>query len=142
MSYLSSYMRPATLGRAVDNLCRLAIDKRLEFDTVVFRGVSGALVAPGVALKLGKLLAVCRKPTEKAHCSAGLETSYLPVHRYVIVDDFICSGSTIRAILEDVKAREPSAVCVGVLLYADKPEDTYCDKSTFPPLYGVMTQTD
>jgi adenine/guanine phosphoribosyltransferase-like PRPP-binding protein len=39
------------------------------------------------------------------------------VKRYIIVDDFISSGNTMRAIHEDVKAAVPNAQCVGLLMY-------------------------
>lgn len=90
--------------------------KSLDFDVVVFRGFSGAIIGAPVALQLKKDWALVRKPNDASHTSNRIEGSVWG--RYVIVDDFIDSGKTMRAILETVKEYGSTlAECLGCILY-------------------------
>jgi len=69
------------------------------FDTIAFRGMSGALIAPIVADKLNKSLTLVRKQEvdeHKSHAEYPVEGALFV--DYVIVDDFTNSGRTLREI--------------------------------------------
>jgi orotate phosphoribosyltransferase len=84
----------------------------VEFETVVFRGFSGALFGPAVALALGKSFALVRKPDDSCHSLRLIEGEV--IGPYIIVDDFVATGSTVKAIVNEVGDCTP---CVGVVLY-------------------------
>lgn len=90
-----------------------------NFDTIAFRGMSGALIAPLVSVILGKPFTMVRKPGEGSHSSCTIEgcTNF---KTYVIVDDFMATGKTARAIKEAIDNKlmlEVKPTCIGVLQY-------------------------
>lgn len=108
-----------TIRRAV------AVLKHYEFDAIAFRGLSGSLIAPALAVELNKSLIAVRKPEEIRHSSRIVEGDY-NAKRYVIVDDLISTGTTARAIVEAIKNEVNSdAICIGVLetMYLNCEED-------------------
>jgi len=97
--YLERVLTPEGLRDAVTRVVRvLREDVKLNtFDAIAFRGVSGALVAPAVAVAVGKPLIVVRK-SEASH-GRPVEGA-ITAKRYVIVDDFVGAGGTVRAITD------------------------------------------
>lgn len=89
------------------------IDKETPFDAVAVTGLSGLLMGPVVADRLGKGIIVVRKEGEKNHSGYAIESSVSG--KYVIVDDFISTGATIRRIVDNV-----GEGCVGICLYAKR----------------------
>ena len=91
---------------------------------VVVRGVSG--VSAGFAsLALGIVdfpIVLSRKPGEDTHGSPveGPKTwggwHYTPAS-YIILDDLVCTGSTVRNVRQAMKAEYPGANFLGVLVY-------------------------
>jgi len=73
-------------------------DSNVEYDAIAFMGLSGALIAPGVADRLGKPLIAVRK--EKSVHSPTQVEGYASGRRYIIVDDCVASGTTVRNIFE------------------------------------------
>lgn len=67
-------------------------------EVVVFSGLSGLLAGPYVAKSLGLRYAIVRKSTEVSHAEYTVE-GWLS-SRYMFVDDFICSGDTLRRVHE------------------------------------------
>jgi adenine/guanine phosphoribosyltransferase-like PRPP-binding protein len=105
----------------IDNLKKLiaAIAKGLkpyDFQSIAFRGVSGALLAPALALKMNKTLIVVRKPKEEEmhHSYMDVEGDQA-VKQYVIVDDLVVYGKTVRAIVKGIAEFAPEARCIGVV---------------------------
>jgi hypothetical protein len=90
--------------------------KKVEFDAMAFRGMSGAMFAPILAYQMGKYLLMVRKPGDDTHSRMNVE-GYYASKRYVIVDDFTSSGDTLRAIHDAIREEVPQAKCVGVYLY-------------------------
>lgn len=86
-----------------------------QFDSIAFRGISGALIAPVLAMRLNKNLIAVRKSTSGCHSCHTVE-GYHGSKRYIIVDDFISSGETVESIISNIRefANEDSQ-CVGVL---------------------------
>lgn len=116
-SYLDNVFSPAQLKYTV-KACVSTLHKfKVQFEAVAFRGMSGAIVAPMVAVKMNKPLILIRKPGDGSHSSYRVEGYTIPC-KYIIVDDFISSGRTIEAIHQAIneKSLEPFT-CVAVLAY-------------------------
>jgi hypothetical protein len=88
-----------------------------EFDTVAFTGASGFLIAPQVALALGKQMIMVRKE-ETDHSPYRVE-GYAQSERYIMLDDFLATGSTLKRAITSIKGAFPRARCVGFYLYRD-----------------------
>jgi len=89
------------------------------FDAIAFRGNSGALIAPTLALALDKTMLMIRKNCpcgihSFSHSSHEVEGDY-GAKTYIIADDIISSGTTAQAIVEEIKKVAPKAKCLGVL---------------------------
>jgi orotate phosphoribosyltransferase-like protein len=118
VSYSSKPHNPETLKlivkRAKIDLTPImkSTSKKIGF---AFRGTSGALVAPILAHQFNTSCVVVRKPTEERHSSLAVEYSNDLTH-YIIVDDFISSGKTIKNIKDDIKTHS-TLDFIGVWLY-------------------------
>ncbi len=90
-----------------------------EFDTIAFRGMSGAMVAPMVAMRLNKGITIIRKGTENSHAPevTGIFEKGL---KYIILDDFISSGNTVLAIKKLLSNELTGMKLVGLYLYRDR----------------------
>ena len=85
-----------------------------EFDTIACCGVSGLMVVPQIAELLDKHILVVRK-NEKCYSEFRMEG--VAPFRYVVVDDLICSGGTVKRIKNTIKDDFARARCVGVYCY-------------------------
>lgn len=88
------------------------------FDSIACCGVSGLLVAPQVCEILNKNLVIIRKQNEKRYsdfCVEGVNPG-----RYVILDDLICSGNTIKYIINSIKEENTRSICIGAYFYLPK----------------------
>ena len=86
-----------------------------QFDSIVCCGVSGLMVVPQIAELLDKHIVVIRKQNEKCYSDFPMEG--VTPFRYIIVDDLVCSGSTIKHIKHTIYEDCPKAQCVGVYCY-------------------------
>lgn len=138
--YLEKVMDPQNLPKVVRRFACVVRKSKIEFEAIAFRGMSGALVAPMLAHHMKKGLLVVRKPSEQSH-GAKVE-GMIDAERYIIVDDFISSGKTVKEIQETIhhyrKAiNEPvSAKCVGIFLYGRGPRHT--GSRTNVPVFGCQ----
>jgi adenine/guanine phosphoribosyltransferase-like PRPP-binding protein len=109
--------------------------KRIEsegvrIDAIAFRGMSGCLFAAPLAARMRKPMIMVRKKCES--CGEFQSHSYHLVEgdrkatTYVIVDDFVATGNTTRAIKEAISAWS-HAKCVGVM-YRDVVD---CERGTY-----------
>lgn len=100
--YFSDYLNMAFLGRK--KIVRNAIEKfeqhHVEFDTIIGQGLSGSLVAPLLADALGKSFAIVRKDGATSHGTYPVEG--IIGAKWIMVDDFIASGNTVRNIYDKV----------------------------------------
>lgn len=85
------------------------LKRKWKFEAIAFTGCSGAAVAYPLSFLTKTHLICVRK--DKAHSNSKAEGA-TKVKRYLIVDDFICSGKTIRNIISVLKGKP-----VGILLY-------------------------
>jgi adenine/guanine phosphoribosyltransferase-like PRPP-binding protein len=89
-----------------------------DFDIIVACGTSGLIVVPQVAEILKKNILVVRKINEK--CYSEFSTEGVAPYRYVILDDLICSGKTVKHIKRTIKDEYPYAKCIGIYCYLSK----------------------
>lgn len=147
------YIRPAydiKKRRAILKMLRAMIKKSgIEFDTVVCRGISGCLIVPTLADSLRKPFLLVRKKGDGNH-SGFLFEGHAGVQKFIIVDDLIDTGSTIRAILSAMKDGNskdtgmPHAQCVGIYLYNSScPRDSFETDLNKPgiPVYSLRLTT-
>lgn len=117
--YIQNALERTLIDEAIEK-CLTAL-KNKRFDTIAFRGMSGALIAPIVAKEMKKEIILVRKEAKhiinQAH-SARLIEGHSGAQRYVIIDDFISSGDTLREIIKQIKVFAPTAKVVGTVLYA------------------------
>ena len=115
--YLGIALHQPTRQQVIQACVKRLWRKQTEFDAIAFRGLSGALIAPSVADQLGKKLIAIRKPDDGSHgTSVEGETSET---QYIILDDFVSSGSTVRAIIDAItsNARAKNSFPLAVLTY-------------------------
>jgi adenine/guanine phosphoribosyltransferase-like PRPP-binding protein len=108
---LNHQARNKVIIKAVCDLRKIAN----EFDSIACCGVSGLVVVPQIAELLKKHIVLIRKPDEKCYSDFPMEG--VTPFRYVIVDDLVCSGSTIRHIKNTIHEDCPKAQCIGVYCY-------------------------
>lgn len=111
-SHLEEFLHVTTLREKV--ILAQQVLEDYDFDTIAFRGMSGALIAPILALNLQKELILVRKPDDDTHSWYKVEGNK-SANRYVIVDDFESSGHTKRTIIEAVRGFAPDANYLGFL---------------------------
>jgi len=72
----------------------------VSFDSVAFTGLSGALIAPIIAYELNKGVIAVRKKKDKSHSKKIVEGI---LKRYIIIDDIIEYGDTIKNIIKSIE---------------------------------------
>ena len=97
--------------KAVVELRKLTV----RFDSIACCGVSGLMVVPQIAELLDKHILVVRKETEERYSDFDLE-GVIP-ESYIIIDDLICSGNTVKYIKNTIYEECPRAKCFGVYSY-------------------------
>lgn len=96
----------------------------VEFDTLAFIGLSGAVIAPILAYVLGKELLMIRKNggNDGSNSCYWIEGN-LGAERVVIVDDIISTGYTMSQAMHALRAiqkrHSPSIQVVGLLLHSN-----------------------
>ena len=115
--YYNKFNQPDDFAMIVEhavNTLKDVLSRGIQFDTVVFRGFSGALVGPTVALQLGKYWALVRKKGDNSHSLNPIEGQVYG--NYVIIDDFTDTGHTVKEILGACR----DGTCVGAYFYDTK----------------------
>ena len=118
MVVFSTYLRDAFEYK--NTIIREALDvlSKVDFDSIVVRGHSGMLIAPIIAHLLNKPIAFVRKKNESTHSSMSIEGIVLD--KYIIIDDFIDTGATIKEIDITTRRVHSKAQLVGVYLYLQR----------------------
>ena len=117
-AYHHTAFRPVELKKTVERVAKKVktLKKKLKFDAIAFRGISGSCVAFPVSYLTGIPLICVRK--EKNHHGNTVEGPAQDVMKYIIIDDFICTGDTLEAIIKKISgSKEEGAKCVGIVLY-------------------------
>ena len=123
---ISDYLRSALNPDSVKLFMKTAPSfvQQFNFEAIAFRGMSGALLAPILAYKTGKTLLMVRKPKtlddgrNQDHSNFRVEGDRA-TKRYLILDDFMCSGNTIWSIIREIRFWAPEARCIGALFYSE-----------------------
>lgn len=100
----TSYMSRAHNPRDVIDTFRLLRkhhSNRLQFDTLVGTGLSGAIIVPPLARALRKNYLIVRKSDDGSHSEYPAEG--VLGKRWVFVDDLIASGATLRRVIDVVQ---------------------------------------
>jgi adenine/guanine phosphoribosyltransferase-like PRPP-binding protein len=84
------------------------------YDAIACCGTSGLMVVPQIAELLKKNIIVVRKKKD-GYSDFMVEGTH--TNHYIIIDDLICSGGTIKHIIKNIKAETPRSKCVGVYCY-------------------------
>jgi adenine/guanine phosphoribosyltransferase-like PRPP-binding protein len=114
--YLTKIFEPSNFEVVVEEAIDFLAPKTDEFDAIAFCGASGSLVAPVLAYTLNKSMIVVRKLKEiRSH--SCLEVEGRDCKRFLIVDDFSSTGTTIEHILAKIKASSISGKPVGIYLW-------------------------
>ncbi len=121
------YLAQALQRQDIEESVRTCVEtlKDRKFDTIAFRGLSGLLIAPIVAHILKKEIIVVRKtPSGRRtleECSHSIHKveGHVAAKRYVILDDFISGGGTVRAIIEEINNFTPAATLWGGVFYTN-----------------------
>lgn len=105
----------------------LAADRELpklagDFDAIAVRGFSGALFGGALSPALNKPLILVRKPGDHTHSCNSVEGSWELNSKghlnWLFVDDFIDTGSTWKAVYDEIQRIVPGKHrCVGAWLY-------------------------
>lgn len=127
--YLNEVFDVDQFVKTVDNTVRTLINLRrgTPFDAIAFTGNSGAAMAYPLSYHLQIPLICIRKTTDNSHYVQGgngeLE-GYISAEKYLIVDDFTSSGTTLKRILKTMGRDMPRAKCVGIALYTREVSDS------------------
>jgi adenine/guanine phosphoribosyltransferase-like PRPP-binding protein len=131
--------RAKVIPELVNQLMKFGLDK---FDTIVFRGMSGALLVPSIAEKVGKEMLMVRK-ADGNHSMYGIEGN-VALKSYVIIDDLIASGNTLNSIIDGVgeglhAIEAEKAKCKAIFLYRDARLESFYHKGSgdIIPLFGM-----
>jgi orotate phosphoribosyltransferase-like protein len=111
--YLMQAFDPSTRKILIDEAVKRLrwVRKKLPFDAVAFRGVSGAALGPTVADRLGVNIIAIRKPGDGSHSSNTAEG--VRGVRYIVIDDFVSSGKTLKTVVDTLS----DCTCVGIYCY-------------------------
>lgn len=124
MNYNSTYwyagdmLNPENREEKIELALRTLQPHLDAFDCIAVRGFSGATAGSIIAWELNKGLIIVRKDHEERTDSHGepIEGALDCHARYIVVDDFICSGVTIATIINKIGTR---ARFVGYYLWRD-----------------------
>ena len=108
---LNHKIRNSIIVKAVCDLRKIQND----FDSIACCGISGIMVAPQIADLLKKNVLIVRKRDDKGY--SEFRTEGVAPFRYVVIDDLICSGSTLKHINKTIKQEYPRAKCMGLYCY-------------------------
>jgi len=110
--------------------------KELKFDAIAFTGSSGAAIAFYLAIEHEIPLIYVRKEAEESHGNIIEGTTMAgTIKKYLIVDDFVCSGATVCRIIKAITARAKTRGA-----YPAKPVGVFCFSGTStsvqPKMFG------
>jgi adenine/guanine phosphoribosyltransferase-like PRPP-binding protein len=135
---LNHKARNKIIIKAVCDLRKIAKD----FDSIACCGVSGLMVVPQIAELLNKNIIVVRKGER---CYSEFRTEGVAPFQYIILDDLICSGSTVKHIKKVISDEYSRSYCAGVYCYlpdecgysADENGSKLCKRDLGVPLLNL-----
>lgn len=124
--YLSKVFNPTSLKILADRCIERCVAIMLSnpFDAIAFTGISGASMAYILSYNLGVPLICVRKKNDDSHYTRshyghikGRLEGNITAKSYLIVDDWIESGDTVKRIGATIREFNPQAKCAGMLAY-------------------------
>ena len=94
----------------------IAFRKHVPIDAIAFTGTSGAAAAYPISYKL-KIPLVCIRKARSSHYQ-DLYEGRTNIGKYIIIDDCIDTGRTVRRIRKIIKNEASQSKLVGIFLYA------------------------
>ena len=114
--YEVNYIQPSLLKGYYETVHRLMHAHKWHMvDTIVVRGASGLMMAGPVAIGMGIPPTIIRKAGSHGHALTGPPQEL--VETYILLDDFISGGGTVRALYKGARERYPHAVFLGGIFY-------------------------
>lgn len=86
---------------------------RHDADSVAVRGTSGIFLVAALQMLIDVPVMLMRKPGERSNGNRLEGKDSHHYRRFVIIDDFICGGGTVKGMIEDA----PKAECVAMLMH-------------------------
>ena len=117
--YLGEFLHAGKLKAIVNSTIATIRKSGIQFDTIAFTGVSGALVAPAVCMEFNVVPTVIRKNGEGNHSGRNFE-GLRGEFRYIVVDDGIAEGRTLDRIITTIRKDSPKAVFAGFFGYCQE----------------------
>lgn len=113
-------LQPHRLNHYLQQARKKLRESKLDYDSIVFCGMSGAVFAPALTVLLGKQMIMVRKAKDYrpfTHSEFQVE-GYRNVKRYIIVDDLVSTGDSVRRMAEKISEfSSQEAICVAVYCY-------------------------
>ena len=117
----STYLHPVlSVGarKSIINFVTNSLNSIKDYDVILVSGASGLLVGPIVSHLLEKPIGIIRKNQDKEPRHSWREYEGLEHYwKYVVVDDLIDSGETLKRIVDVAHYRNPNSVCAGLVMY-------------------------
>ena len=141
----SAYMKQLGSARNLRKVVRLTSNfVKEQFSgkfAIACRGISGLAIAAPVAVRLNKQLIVVRKKQQGSHGETLTEGIPTGNFEYIIIDDFISLGHTIKEIKSTINANNPNNVNIGIVLYQDILAGDQTGQPRLPNIYeeGSLT---
>jgi len=115
--YLNSILNGKRINWKKEGIIRLIAGSEIQFGSIAITGISGLILGPVVAAQLNKRILVVRKNIETTNSDKIVEGRSVKNDKYIIIDDFIQSGTTINKITKEINIFNPTAKCMGIFLY-------------------------
>lgn len=129
--YLNKIMSLSGRKEICDSITLAIANSGLDYQGIAVSGVSGLVIGPIIAAALNKHLIIVRKEIDKenSHASYLVEENIVDgglvrFQNYIIIDDLICNGTTIKRILLNIKNLNNHGMdalsqsnCKGIFLY-------------------------
>jgi adenine/guanine phosphoribosyltransferase-like PRPP-binding protein len=112
-----------------------AIRRKYPFDAIAFTGSSGAALAYPLSYLLKLPLIHVRKGS--SHYSGGKIEGTISSKRYLIIDDFIETGASIRRLIKAVSSELDAATPVAICLYSSNRMADFDYKDQEIPVFTV-----
>ena len=109
-----NFLKPKKLKKLAEVAIKTLNTMSDKYDTLVFCGISGAIIGPMVALAVSKEMVLVRKKGDIRHSGYDV-AGYSSPKKYIIIDDFVDSGETATHIQKEMHKFQPKAECLGVL---------------------------
>jgi len=126
-SHLYKVLDPETRGKVIAKCIKVLKPHLNKFDAIAVCGYSMALIGPSVADAIGKPIIIVRKSNRNTASQFPVEG--VVCNRYIIIDDLICSGTTINRVIKKIKEEHNTkAKLVGIYLYTIEQSSYYTNR--------------